>query len=399
MAELECIILAGGMGTRLRSAVPDLPKCMAPVDGKPFLHYLVESLEGAGFSHIIFSLGYMHEAVERWLGTLHTQARISTVVEDSPLGTGGGIRFALEKAEQEDVFVLNGDTWLGVRYREMLSAHRSSGALATLALKRMDTFDRYGTVETRSENGNSFVSAFREKKHCDAGLINGGVYIFKKDALQALPEAFSIETDFFAKEVLKGTLAAYETGGFFLDIGIPEDYSRSQKIFREGLYKPFDTLFLDRDGVINRELVGTYVKTPSEFEFLPGVKDALRRMRPLFSRMVVVTNQRGVVKGLMTRDGLDLVHRNMIAEIEEAGGKIDAVYCSLGMDCSDPMRKPNPGMILKYLEDRPQTDLSRCILAGDKESDMECASRAGVRGIMISPRFTLADLADKLLKL
>ena len=399
MAGLECIILAGGMGTRLRSAVPDLPKCMAPVDGKPFLHYLIESLESAGFSHIILSLGYMHEAVEKWTGTLHLTARISTVVENTPLGTGGGIRLALEEAEQEDVFVLNGDTWTGVRYREMLSAHRASGARATLALKRMENFDRYGTVETRKEGGNTFISAFREKKRCDAGLINSGVYIFRKDALQSLPEAFSIESGFFAEEASKGTLAAYETDGFFLDIGIPEDYSRSQKIFSEGLYKPYDTLFLDRDGVINRELTGTYVRNPSEFEFLPGVKDALRRMRPLFAKMVVVTNQRGVVKGLMTRDDLDMLHRWMREEIEEDGGKIDAVYCSLGMDCSDPMRKPNPGMILKYLEDRPQTDLSRCILVGDKESDMECAAKAGVRGIKVSPGFTLADVADKLLEL
>ena len=130
---MECIVLAGGMGTRLRSVVSDVPKCMAEVAGKPFLHYIVRSLESAGFSHIIFSLGYKHECVEEWI-TLHNgPAEISYVVESEPLGTGGGVLLALSRAREENVFVLNGDTFFRVSFAEMLSAYMASGCSATLA--------------------------------------------------------------------------------------------------------------------------------------------------------------------------------------------------------------------------------------------------------------------------
>lgn len=381
------------MGTRLRSAVSDLPKCLAPVAGRPLLHYMIEHLEAAGFSHVILSLGYMHEKVEEWLGSLKTGMRISTAVESEPLGTGGGVKLALTRASSENVFILNGDTWFDVPLHTMLKAHEASGCTATLALKKMRDFDRYGAVEV--EKGR--ISAFREKCRCSGGLISGGVYIIRKDALEGLPDAFSMEKDFFEKMVAQGALAAFESDGFFLDIGIPEDYRSAQRIFAEGLYKRYDTLFLDRDGVINRELTGTYVRNPQEFEFLPGVKEALRRLRPLFARMTVITNQRGVTKGIMTLQDLEVVHGYMLDEIEKAGGHIDAVYFSTGMDCSDPMRKPNPGMVLKAVAERPQTDLARSFMAGDKDTDMECAANAGVKGIRISPDFTLNDFADQLL--
>lgn len=109
---MECVVLAGGKGTRLKSVVADLPKCMAEVAGKPFLSYIISSLENVGFHHIILSLGFMHEVVEEWVASLECRARITCVVENVPLGTGGGVRLALQKAAEEDVFILNGDTFL-----------------------------------------------------------------------------------------------------------------------------------------------------------------------------------------------------------------------------------------------------------------------------------------------
>ena len=122
---MECIILAGGMGTRLQSVVSDVPKCMAPVAGHPFLHYLITTLIEAGFKHIILSLGYKHEIIEEWLGANRFSADISTVVEEVPLGTGGAVKLALSKARTENVFVLNGDTFFGVNY--FLSGMHSYG--------------------------------------------------------------------------------------------------------------------------------------------------------------------------------------------------------------------------------------------------------------------------------
>ncbi len=385
------------MGTRLRSEVADRPKCLAPVAGFPFLHYLMENLEAAGFGHIILSLGYMHSLVEQWLRDGKWSAEITTVVETEPLGTGGGVRLALEKARENDVFILNGDTWLDVPFRRMMALHLKSGCKATLALKPVADSGRYGAVAASVAGGVEKVVSFHEKRQCGGGLINGGVYIIRKDTLKEMPGRFSLEKDFFEKEASSGNIAAFRTEGFFIDIGIPDDYSKAQGIFAEGSYKRYDTLFLDRDGVINRELTGSYVRNPEEFEFLPGAREALRRLGAIFARIVVITNQRGVTKGLMTLSDLETVHSYMISEVEKAGGRIDAVYYSTGMDCSDPMRKPNPGMIFKAVGDRPQTDLKRSIMAGDKDSDMQCAANAGVRGERISEHFTLEDLASRLI--
>lgn len=388
---MECVILAGGMGTRLRSVVSDLPKCMAPVAGRPFLQYIVSSLETFGFDHIIFSLGYRHECIEQWIASLECSARLDFVVEEEPLGTGGGVRFALSKAREEDVFVLNGDTFFDVDYSEMLALHRSAGASATIALKPMRNFDRYGTVSL-GEDGCS-VTAFLEKKHCDEGLINGGVYVIHRDALNSLPEKFSMEKDFFEKIVDKGRVAGYVSDGYFIDIGIPSDYGQAQEDFAEGKYKRYDTLFLDRDGVINVERVGDYVKCPAEFEFLDGAEEALRMLDGLFRHIVVVTNQRGVTKGLMSLEDLSEVHSYMLASVAAAGGRIDRIYVSTGLDESDPTRKPNTGLFDKAQRDFPDMDLSRCFMVGDKPSDMEFARRCGLIGIPVSADSPLLDFA------
>ncbi|MDH6306795.1 D-glycero-alpha-D-manno-heptose 1-phosphate guanylyltransferase [Parabacteroides sp. PF5-5] len=231
---MEAIILAGGMGTRLRSVVSDIPKCMAPVAGKPFLYYLLATLEKAGFEHIILSLGYKHHDIEDWLDTLSFSMRISFVVEKEPLGTGGAVKYALSQAEQSDIFILNGDTFLGVDYAGMLELHQQTKALATLALKRMEDFDRYGVVEM---DASCQITRFLEKQPCTDGLINGGTYLIRKESLETYPDKFSLEKDFFEKRVSTDMLAGFSSDGYFIDIGIPEDYIRAQKDFKDGKYK------------------------------------------------------------------------------------------------------------------------------------------------------------------
>jgi D-glycero-alpha-D-manno-heptose 1-phosphate guanylyltransferase len=239
---MEGIILAGGMGTRLQTVVSNVPKCMAPIAGQPFLYYLLKNLETAGFRHILLSLGYKHEWVEEWITTAYRSSlKISFIVENEPLGTGGAVKLALSQAEEEAVFVLNGDTFLQVDYRKMLEWHTLLGIagltrnkllpLATLALKEMVDFDRYGIVET---NVDSRISCFKEKRPCRQGLINGGVYLINRDALTEFPEKFSLEKDFFEKTVASERLLAFPTQGYFIDIGIPEDYRRAQNDFANG---------------------------------------------------------------------------------------------------------------------------------------------------------------------
>jgi len=232
---MEAVILAGGMGTRLRSVVSDVPKCMAPVADKPFLQYLLIALEQSGFDHVIFSLGYKSEVIEAWLKNVKSSMTFSSVTETTPLGTGGGIRLALSQAKENDVFVLNGDTYLNVDYKQMLAIHLSTHAQATIALKQLHHFDRYGCVDI--EPTSQRILQFREKQFCESGLINGGAYIVNKEELIPLPEKFSIEKDYFEPNVSSKILIGYRTEGYFIDIGIPEDYAKSQIDFKDGRYK------------------------------------------------------------------------------------------------------------------------------------------------------------------
>lgn len=227
---MEAVVLAGGRGTRLQSVVSDVPKCMAPVAGKPFLQYLLKALEDNGFRHVILSLGYKHEAVTAWLPDFPTRMRISAVVERQPLLTGGAVRLALTRADEMDVFILNGDTFLCMDYREMLALHRQTKAKATVALKEMSGFDRYGVVDFDKDTLR--IAGFKEKRPCRHGFINGGVYLMGNDALTHCPERFSLEKDFFEKVVHDEILTAYCTSGYFIDIGIPEDYARAREDFK-----------------------------------------------------------------------------------------------------------------------------------------------------------------------
>jgi D-glycero-alpha-D-manno-heptose 1-phosphate guanylyltransferase len=383
------------MGTRLRSVVAELPKCLAPVAGRPFLAWLLDDLRGAGFDHIILSLGYRHEAVEDWVATLPGRDSITFVVEKEPLGTGGGVRLALEQAREERVFVLNGDTYFGVDFRAMQSFHQQSSAKATLALKPMRDFDRYGEVLC-DEDGS--VTAFREKQPCAAGLINGGIYLLRRDALRAMPERFSLEKDYFEPLAAAGALAGFRSDGYFIDIGIPEDYARAQRDFASGAWRPypFDALLLDRDGVINVLRLGDYVKTLDEFVFCDGALEALRLLNPLFRRIVIVSNQRGVGRGLMSEADLEAIHAWMCGRIRDAGGRIDRIYVCTATDDADPRRKPNTGMIDEVRADFPDIDLRRSFLVGDSDSDLLLAARAGIPAVQITQNENLLTFAQRL---
>lgn len=232
----EAIILAGGMGTRLRPAVDDRPKSLAMILGQPFLAYLIHYLKQQGINHFIFSLGYMHEAVEDFLAHNYSDLTYSVVIENEPLGTGGAIKLAISSATESQVIICNGDTWFPVNLPELAAFHESKKALCTLVLKPMKDFDRYGTVEL---NADQSIRDFKEKKSCTEGLINGGVYALNRNLFlsQPLPQKFSFENDFLqplAGEAGQAKLYGLVQDDFFIDIGIPEDYERAQNA---GIFK------------------------------------------------------------------------------------------------------------------------------------------------------------------
>jgi D-glycero-alpha-D-manno-heptose 1-phosphate guanylyltransferase len=228
----EAIILAGGLGTRLRSVVSDIPKCMAPVAGKPFLHYVISFLQKNGIENFIFSVGYMHEAIEMYLQSNYPELKYSISLEEEPLGTGGAIKLACSKALDKNILVANGDTIFKINCNLLSQFHKEKNASCTLSLKPMVNFDRYGVVEL---NKNSSIKSFKEKQWYQSGLINGGLYALsvEKFLKESMPEKFSFEKDYLEKNVFpvdqNTKLYGIIQDEYFIDIGIPEDYERAQE--------------------------------------------------------------------------------------------------------------------------------------------------------------------------
>lgn len=224
----ECIVLAGGLGTRLRSEVPDLPKCMAPVAGKPFLEHVIRYLLDQGIERFVFSLGYRHEVIEDFLRREYPSLEYAVALEEEPLGTGGAIRLSCNQVLDKHVLIVNGDTMFRISVEEMSDFHLGRQADCTLALKPMKDFDRYGVVETDHEG---HIRSFREKQYYASGLINGGVYALNVPAFIAtgLSGKFSFEKDYLERFVGKCKLMGLVQDNYFIDIGIPEDFKKANR--------------------------------------------------------------------------------------------------------------------------------------------------------------------------
>ena len=384
----EAIILAGGLGTRLRETVPDLPKCMAPVAGEPFLTYVIRHLLSQGIEKFIFSLGYKHEIIENFLQERFATIKYKTVIEDEPLGTGGAIKLALEQAKTESILIVNGDTIFKINTSDAFQFHQQQQAECTVVLKPMKQFHRYGVVELEQDNS---VKNFQEKKYYDRGLINGGVYVINvsKFLSEKFPLKFSFEKDYLEALYKEKRIYGFVQDEYFIDIGIPEDFNRAQtELALPKLdLKQVDnnwTLFLDRDGVINHEKFEEYILHKGEFRFLDGVLEAMRIVSPKFKHIILITNQRGIGKGLMTENDLEGIHGYMQPAIETAGGRIDDIYYCTSTEKTSFNRKPNPGMALQAKKDFPDIDFSKTIMVGNKPTDMLFGRNAGVHTVFVA---------------
>lgn len=226
---MEAVILAGGYGTRLKSVVHDVPKPMAPVNGKPFLYYLLDQLDRQGCTHAVLAVGYKKNVIRHYFGENYKKISLSYSVEDQPLLTGGALKKALQMAKEDAVLVLNGDTFFGVDFSKMLNFHYQTNADATLAVKELHDFSRYGTVNF---DDSYKITQFMEKKTCHKGFINGGVYILNRSIFDGMiQDKFMMEKDFLEKYVGSKVFKAFPCDGYFIDIGIPEDYEKANKEF------------------------------------------------------------------------------------------------------------------------------------------------------------------------
>ena len=224
---MEAIVLAGGFGTRLRQLVADVPKPMAPIAGRPFLEILLGSLAQKGFTQVVLSLGFMAEKISGHFGPRFAGLDLTYVVEDTPLGTGGATRLAATACAQDHVFVFNGDTYLDLEV-DLLERQWQAKRHPIVVGRQVPDTTRYGRLVV---DGDRIIS-FAEKGIAGPGLINAGCYVLATDALAQFPlnQPFSIETDYLVPEVARATVEVFVTEGVFIDIGIPEDYSRAQTL-------------------------------------------------------------------------------------------------------------------------------------------------------------------------
>lgn len=223
----EAIILAGGKGTRLQPVVSDLPKPMAPIGDIPFLEYLLNYLESYKIEHVILSVGYKWEVIQDYFGDKFKSIKISYAVEKEALGTGGGIKLAIQKTEGEHCYVLNGDTFFDVDLHDLSEFYFAHQSDMAICVKRKKDFFRYGTVKLDVCK----VVGFQEKQPVKSGLINGGVYIMSTKLFRRydMPDKFSLEKDLMEKHLDTLKICAMRCSEYFIDIGIPVDYEKACK--------------------------------------------------------------------------------------------------------------------------------------------------------------------------
>jgi D-glycero-alpha-D-manno-heptose 1-phosphate guanylyltransferase len=226
----EAVILAGGLGTRLKSVIKDIPKPMAEVYGKPFLCYILDFTIKNGIEKVILSVGYKWEVIKNFFSSQYKNLKLEYAVENTPLGTGGGLKNALKYVDEEEAFVLNGDTFFDIDLNLFYNLHKSRNSKFSIALKKTENTERYGAVEVDENNR---IVSFLEKGKRVSGFINGGIYLLNKNFFNALsPEGtFSLEKDFLERFYKDHEFYGFPFDGFFIDIGVPEDYERAEKEF------------------------------------------------------------------------------------------------------------------------------------------------------------------------
>ena len=231
MSPITAVILAGGLGKRLRGVVSDRPKVLAEVNGRPFLTYLLDQLADAGINSVILCTGYMADSVSKEIGNSYNGVKITYSRENKPLGTGGALGLAVSSLNLEYVLVMNGDSYIDADLNKCFEWHLINGSLASIVLVEVDDVSRYGKVVVNERNAR--ILSFEEKgSDSKAGWINAGIYILSKNILKYLKEnsSESLEKDLFPSLVGKG-LYGYCCKGDFIDIGTPESLAEARDFF------------------------------------------------------------------------------------------------------------------------------------------------------------------------
>jgi histidinol-phosphate phosphatase family protein len=407
----QAIIIAGGMGTRLKARLGDLPKPMIPIGGKPLLEHQVELAKRHGFTEVVIFACYRPDLIQAHLGDGSPWGvKISYEIEKTPLGTAGAVLAGM-RLLGERFLVFYGDTMVNVDLGRIWDRHVTSGAGATLLLHPNDHPLDSDLVEMDEAD---WVTAFHNRPHPAGGyfqnLVNAGLYVMEKTALA--PWASHVKPMDFGKDLFPAMLRAgqrllgYNTPEYIKDIGTPERYDRvsaeyaSGVIARSSLQTPQPTVFLDRDGTLNREVDG--VTSPEKLELLPGVAEAIYALNRSGIRAVVISNQPIIAKGFCREADVQAVHNKLETLLGAEHAFLDRIYycphhpekgfegerveLKIACDC----RKPGIGMIQRAVRDL-NVDLRQSWLVGDTTTDLQTAKNAGLKAILVRSGYAGKD--------
>jgi len=369
LAECTAYVLAGGFGTRLRSAVPDRPKALAEILGRPYIFHLLDRLARLGLRRVVLCTGHLAGQLERELGGAYRGMDLLFSREDEPLDTAGALRLALHRRPAPLALVLNGDSLTDAALGAFHAWFLASGLPAALLLHPVEDAARYGRVEL---DGQGRVRRFAEKGAAGPGSINAGVYLLRPEALSGIApgQAASLERDVFPQLAAAGRLGGYEAAARFLDIGTPEAYAGAGRfLLGGGAGRGRAAVFLDRDGTVIAER--NYLSDPAGVELLPGAAEGLRRMRALGLPLILVSNQSGVGRGYFGLDAVHRVHGRLLELLEAQGAGLDAIYvCPHAPGEACQCRKPLPGLINRAAREL-DIDPAQSFVVGDKPCDVD----------------------------
>jgi len=388
----QAVILAGGRGSRLRPLTDTRPKPMIGFHGKPFLGYLLELLREQGCERVLLLLGYLPEVIQAYVGDgrrwgLQVTSFVSAMEDET------GRRLALAAGRIDPVFLMMYcDNYWPMPFERMWEQYGSHDVLAMLTV--YENGDRYSRDNVRVDQ-DGFVTLYdKDRTETNVRGVDIGFGVFRHEVLDRLPdENVSFERFVYPQLVAERQLQAFLTRHRYYSVSSHERLHATERFLAR---RP--AVILDRDGVLNkRPLRAEYVRSWEEWEWLPGALEALRLFKEAGYHVLVVSNQAGVSRGVMTVADVEAIHERLKAESRQAGGTIDAVYyCPHGWDDGCDCRKPKPGMLHQAQRDF-HLDLSRTTFVGDDQRDGQAAEAAGCPFALVSESRSLLDVARELI--
>jgi D-glycero-D-manno-heptose 1,7-bisphosphate phosphatase len=374
------VFLVGGLGSRLQELTGGMAKPVVDVGGRPFLDYLLDEASRHGLKRALLLCGYRaDDLVAAYNGRTIRGMTIETAVEPTPAGTAGALALAADRLD-DWFFLVNGDSFFDFNWLGLLPPPGEAGiGWVRMALASGVAGARYGRVAIEGHLVRDFVPAGALDRP-----INAGVYLMRKAILSRIGSLpCSLEHDVLPALAKEGLVEGSVIEAPFIDIGIPEDFARAQSLVPRIVKRP--AAFLDRDGVLNED--AGYVHRADQVRWIDGARETVRWLNDAGYLVFVVTNQAGIARGLYSEQHVADLHAWMDQELRKTGGHIDCIeYCPYHPEGTveqyrrvSGLRKPAPGMLRKLLAEW-SVDASQSFLVGDRETDLEAAAAAGIRG-------------------